>query len=130
MKYSQLAGACAVAGMILICYIPWAYLPERDLMLTGMSTGNTMFGKPGLMHIILGIVLIIFFAVPKIWAKRSNFFIAAANIAWCFRNWILFTTCYMGECPQKRAGIFLLILACFLIQIMTFLPKINVNDRK
>ena len=129
MKHSQLAGICAVVAMAVICFIPWAYLPERNLTVSGMETGNTMFGKPGLMHLILGAAMVVFFLLKKIWAKRANVFVAAANIAWSFRNYTLFTTCFMGECPHIKAGIYMLIIACFLIQIMTFLPKIDVDER-
>ncbi len=95
-----------------------------------MSAPGTMFGKPGLMHLVLGVPLLIFFIIPKIWAKRTNVFIAAINIAWSVRNYILLTTCFMGECPQKKWGLILSIALSSFIIVMTFFPKIRIPLNK
>ncbi|HVX28674.1 MAG TPA: hypothetical protein VHB70_20155 [Parafilimonas sp.] len=126
MKYSQLLGVIAVILLALVCYLPWSYIPEKSITITGMSAPGTMFGKPGLMHLVLGVPLLIFFIIPKIWAKRTNVFIAAINIAWSVRNYILLTTCFMGECPQKKWGLILSIALSSFIIVMTFFPKIRI----
>ena len=95
-----------------------------------MSTAGTDFGKPGLMHLVLGVLLAVFFLVPKLWAKRINVFVAAINLAWGIRNYILLSTCYMGECPLKKPGLFLMLALCTFIQVMSLFPKIEMppND--
>ena len=128
MKYSQLLGVIAVAALAGICYLPWSYIPDRHIIVTGMSAPGTDFGKPGLMHLVLGVLLALFFLIPKVWAKRINVFIAAINLAWSIRNYILLSSCYMGECPQKKPGLFLAFFLCLFIQVMTFLPKIRIKD--
>lgn len=130
MKYSQLFGCIAVFLLAAICYLPWSYIPDRNIIITGMSAPDTIYGKPGLMHFVLGVILIIFFITPKVWAKRINVFIAALNVAWTVRNYILLSTCYMGECPERKAGIFLAILLSLFILIMSFLPDLNTLERK
>ena len=126
MKYSQLFGIIGIGALVAVCYLPWSYIAEKNLIITGMSAPGTMFGKPGLMHLVLGVPLLIFFAIPKLWAKRINVFIAAINLAWSIRNYILLTTCFMGECPQLRTGlIFSMALSSFII-VMTFFPKIEI----
>jgi hypothetical protein len=129
MKYSQLFGVIAVAALAGVCYMPWSFIADKNIMVTGMSAPGTDFGKPGLMHLALSALLAFFFLIPKIWAKRTNVFVAAINLAWSIRNYILLSTCYMGECPQKKPGLFLLVALCLFIQIMTFLPKINLPEK-
>lgn len=126
MKYSQLFGIIAVLALAAICYLPWSYIQEKNILVTGMSAPGTMFGKPGLMHFVLGVPLIMFFIIPKIWAKRINVFISAINLAWSVRNYILLSTCFMGECPKIKLGLILSMALSTFILVMTFFPKIKI----
>ena len=130
MKYSQLLGCIAVVLLAASCYLPWSYIAEKNNLITGMSAPGTIYGKPGLMHFVLGVILILFFIIPKIWAKRINLFIAAINLAWSVRNYILLSTCYMGECPQRKAGLFFPLLLSTFILIMSFLPDLKTLEKK
>jgi hypothetical protein len=103
---------------------------ERNITITGISAPGTIYGKPGLMHFILGIVLILFFIIPKIWAKRVNVFIAAINLAWSIRNYILLTTCYMGECPKAKPALYLAPILSLAILIMSFLPDLKQLEKR
>lgn len=123
MKYSQSIGVVAVLALIGVCFIPWAYVASVNITITGLHAGD--FGKPGLMAIIFGCVNAILFATPKIWAKRTNVFIAAIVLSWSIRNFIVITACPGGDCPQKEAGIYLQALLSFIILIMALLPKIE-----
>jgi hypothetical protein len=125
MKYSQLLGCIAVLILAAICYMPWSFIADGNIIVTGMSAPGTEYGKPGLMHLVLGFVLIILFLIPKIWAKRINLFIAAINLAWSIRNYILLATCFMGECPQIKAGLISSIFLSTAIFIMTLLPDLR-----
>jgi hypothetical protein len=125
MKYSQLLGCIAVVLLCIVCYLPWSFIDEKNIIITGMSAPGTVYGKPGLMHFVLGFLLILFFIISKIWAKRCNVFIAAINLAWSVRNYILLSTCDMGECPHVKPALYLSILLCACILIMTFLPDLK-----
>src|SRR5579864_2895225 len=100
MKYSQLLGCSAVLILAAVCYMPWSFIDDKNITVTGMSAAGTVYGKPGLMHLVLGLIIMLLFLIRKIWAKRINLFIAVINLAWSIRNYILLTTCFMGECPQ------------------------------
>lgn len=125
MKYSQVIGIFAVLAMIGICYLPWVYIASIDSIVTGFQSRGTAFGEPGLMNVILSVVCLVFFLVRKIWAKRINVFIGAIDFAWSVRNYLLLTVCQAGECPEKRIGLYLQLVATFIILLMTFLPKIE-----
>ncbi len=128
MKHSQLLGVAACLLLIINCFFPWSYVAEIHLLITGWQAGETL-GKPGVFNIILCSIMVLFFLIPKIWAKRTNVIIGALNIAWSVRNYLLVSTCSGGICPEKRAGIFLLILLSFFIEIMTFIPPVKIKPR-
>lgn len=130
MKYSQIIGCIFVILLATVCYLPWSFIAERNIFITGMSAPGTMYGKPGLMHFVLGFILIFLFIVPKIWAKRINVFIGAINLAWSIRNFILLSNCFMGECPERRFGLYLELLLSAIILVMTFLPDLTKIEKK
>lgn len=128
MKYSQPVGALLSLLLIAVCFLPWSFVADINLLITGIDGGANL-GKPGLFNIILGVVMILFFLIPKIWAKRTNVIIGALNIAWSIRNYILVSACSGGICPEKRAGIYLLMLLSFLVEIATFLPPVKIERK-
>jgi hypothetical protein len=130
MKYSQLLGLLACIAQVFICFMPWSVVAQQNILITGMNAAVETFGRPGLLHIILSLVLSTFFAIQTIWAKRINVVIAAINLAWSFRNFLLMSVCHGGECPQKKTGIYLLVSVSFFILIMSFLPPIKIQPQQ
>ncbi len=128
MKYSQIIGIITAVIVIVVCHLPWSIVVERNIVINGMYTQGTDFGRPGLLNIILCVVMIVFFCLNKVWAKRTNLFVGAIGFAWSIRNYILVTTCYFGECPQKQPALFALVLFSFLTMLMTFFPKIEIKE--
>jgi hypothetical protein len=130
MKYSQLLGLLACIGEIFACFMIWVFVAERNLLISGINEAVPNFGRPGMFNIVLSIVMGILFIIPKIWSKRTNVIIAAINLSWSFRNYLVITACRAGECPEKRAGIYLLLCLSIFILLMSFLPPIKVPARK
>jgi hypothetical protein len=129
MKYSNYIGVVIAIGLIIVCYVPWVYIPSIQTVLTGMNTPHTNFGHPGLLNVILSVIAIIFFITPKVWAKRSNIFLVTFNMAWSVRNFVLVTHCELGECPEKRWGIYALMLLSTILLLMALLPKMDVENK-
>lgn len=130
MKYSQTIGIIACLCLIAVCFMPWSVIVSKNIIVSGISAKGTNFGSPGLMNIFFSILLIVFFLIKKIWAKRINIIIGVLNIAWAFRNYLLVSTCDGGECQVIKIGFYLLLIFSLLILIMTFLPKISLPDKK
>ena len=128
MKYSQPVGVLLCLLLIANCFLPWSYVADIHLLITGVNGGETL-GKPGLFNMILCVIMISFFLIPKLWAKRANVIVGALNIAWSLRNYIFVGACSGGICPDKKAGIYLLLLLSFLIEIATFLPQVNMTQK-
>ena len=128
MKYSNYIGVLAAIFLIASCFIPWVYIESIKTTITGLKAEHTNYGKPGVLHIIFSIFSVIFFLIPAIWAKRTNLFVGAFNFAWAVRNFLLITHCDFGECPEKRFGIYAILLFSIVIIIMTTIPKVDLKN--
>ncbi|MBD0279020.1 MAG: hypothetical protein ICV81_13830 [Flavisolibacter sp.] len=84
------------------------------------------------MHLFLASVYIILVLLNKIWSKRLAFFLAALNIGWALRNFLLISACHMGICPEKHAALYLVLIASIAMMItVLFVPstgEINSNS--
>ncbi len=130
MKYSNYIGIAAAIVLIIACFMPWAYYPDLGKDFNGFFSENNNYGKPGKAFLFFSILSIILFIIPTVWAKRFNQFVAVVTIAYSIKTFFLFTSCYAGVCPEKRPGIFLLLLAAFVLLIAAILPRVKINDKK
>ncbi|HLY69818.1 MAG TPA: hypothetical protein VKR53_08810 [Puia sp.] len=130
MKYSMLVGILAAALLIISCFIPWTYYPDIDKTFTGFFSQANAYGKPGKAIIFFSILSIILFIIPTIWAKRLNVLITAITIAYCIRSYALFTGCAGGVCPEKKIGIFSIIVFSTLMIIAALLPDLKLKDNQ
>ncbi|MEN9684455.1 MAG: hypothetical protein RLZZ28_241 [Bacteroidota bacterium] len=128
MKYSQHIGIVTILLLIGIGFLPLSYIASKNITVTGFASAGTSFGKPALLHLILGIAMLAMFCIPKIWSKRTNVLLAALNLAWSFRNYLLLSSCMMGECPEKKPALFGLVFLSALILLMAFLPKMELKE--
>lgn len=130
MKYSQTIGIAAGVLLIAACFLPWSFIESRQLTVSGLEAAGTNFGKPGLFNIVVGAVCMLLFALPRIWAKRTNVFLNAINLAWAIRNYIIVSSCMMGECPVKKFGLYVLLVAAIIMQAMALFPRMDVQKKK
>jgi hypothetical protein len=131
MKYSKWIGLLSAIIVIIVCYTPWAYIPSAQLEIAGMfANGKHNLGKPGLMNIICCAGAAVLFLLPQIWAKRTNIFFCGFNIAWAIRNYILLSRCYSGECPVKKAGLYVLLTASATMLVLSFMPDVEITEDK
>ncbi|MBA4197758.1 MAG: hypothetical protein C0459_09410 [Chitinophaga sp.] len=131
MKYSQTIGIVAVLALLTCCFLPWIEVSSLNKTFTGINgkvNDNLNLGKPILLHTFFGVFLIAFFAVKKIWAKRTNIFFGLINFGWAIKNYIIFSMCRQGDCPKVLSGLYLTLILSFIIQIMVLLPKLEVKQ--
>jgi len=118
MKYSQWIGIAAAIVLVIACFLPWTYHPDLNKEFTGFFSENNVYGKPGKVFIVLAIIATIFYSIPKIWAKRWNFFVVALIMAYAIKSYILYAGCYHGICPEKKAGLWIMLAACICMLAM------------
>jgi hypothetical protein len=103
------------------CFITWATIEEKNIIISGVQAKGTAFGKPGYMHILLSSIIIILLLIKRVLTIRISLFITAFNAAWAIRNFVLIPTCYAGICPEKQFGIYLMLTASLALLITNLL---------
>jgi hypothetical protein len=121
LKSATYFGIAAALFLIICCFIPWAYYPDLQQNFTGFYSKGNNYGKPGETFIFLSIISIVFFLIPRLWAKRANQFTAVLIFSYALKTYLLFAACYLGICPQIKIGLYgmlafsLVVLVCSLL---------------
>lgn len=127
MKYSQVLGIIAAIVLMLSGLVNWTWYPDIKEYFTGFYSYNNTYGRPGIAFIVLGIIAIIFYLVPRIWAKRWNVFFCAIILAFAVRTFITFSGCYRGICPERQPGIWVMIVSAALMMVAALLPDLRLK---
>ena len=130
MRYMKWIGLVAVILLVVSCFMPWVIISSKNIVVSGIDSTGTDFGKPGYTHFVLSFFFIIFHFIPKLWAKRVNLLIVALNIAWAIRNFFIISMCREGECPEKQIGLWLVMLASVLMLVAALFPDVQLKDEK
>lgn len=128
MKYYKLTGLAACALLIISCFLPWAYYADLHKSFTGFFSEQNMYGRPGKVFVFIAVCSGILIYLDKLWAKRTLIFLAALNIGYLIKTYVLFTSCYSTICPLKEYGLYLLMFSSVLLLIVTFFPDIKIEN--
>ena len=128
MKYSSIIGILACIGIIISCFIPWTYHPDLSQYFNGFYSEQNIYGRPGKLLVIFAAICILLFAIPRVWAKRTNWLMATLLVAYTIKTYFLFTSCYNGICPVKEAGMYLLLITVSVTFIAAMLPDLKLRD--
>jgi hypothetical protein len=116
-------GILAAIVVIVSCFFPWVIIESKEIIISGIDASGTNYGKPGYFNLLLSSIFLILAVLPKMWARRTNLFIATLNLAWSFRNFILLARCEGGECPSRQPALTVLLVASFIMLIaLVFTP--------
>jgi len=130
MKYSKPVGIIACIILVVVCFMPWTYHADINKTFTGFFSENNAYGRPGKFLIFFAVVSCVLILLQKIWAKRLHLFLSALFTGYAIKTYILFTSCYNAYCPEKKFGIYLMMLSCFIILIVTVLPEMKIVKEK
>ncbi|MEO6812425.1 MAG: hypothetical protein ABI172_00735 [Ginsengibacter sp.] len=130
MKYYKPIGLLACALLIISCFLPWAYYSDLNESFSGFFSEQNIYGKPGIVFIFVAVVSVYLIYTNKVWAKRLHIIIAAINVAYLIKTYILFTSCYATLCPKKEYGLYLLIASTLILMIISFLPDMKMPEIK
>jgi hypothetical protein len=129
LKYASVTGIIAALLLILCCFIPWAYYPDLHQNFDGFYSEQNQYGKPGKTFIFLSVICILFFLVPKIWAKRANQVAAVLVFAYALKNYFLYAACYLGICPGIRLGLIGMLFFSLTILVCSLFSKANIAPK-
>jgi hypothetical protein len=63
------------------------------------------------------------FWIPKVGAKVTTIILATLQLAWMMRNYILLTTSYIGEVPEKQWALIILVPLTGVVLVMSLLSR-------
>lgn len=115
--------------LIVSCFFPWVTIEYKSITISGTNSAGTNWGMPANSHFVFAGLYLIFALLPKIWAKRTNIFISGINLAWAARNFIMIAGCEAGECPVKRAGLYVVLFSSILMLIAALFPDLKLKDQ-
>ena len=130
MKYSKLMGIIACIILVIACFMPWTYHADLNKTFTGFFSEKNAYGKPGKFLIFFALVSIVLILLPKVWAKRTHIILTALFTGYAIKTYILFTSCYNAYCPEKRYGIYLMMVSCVIILIVAVFPEMKMTNEK
>ena len=123
MRLKLILSILSVVLLVVSCFFPWMTIESKGITITGLNTTGTLYGKPGYFHFLWAGLYLLFLLINKIWSKRAAVGMAAFNIAWTVRNFLLLPACQMGECPVRKEGLYLLLVAAILMFVTPLLPE-------
>ena len=127
MKFSKWIGLIAAIGLIIVCFVPWTYHADLQKNFTGFFSENEAYGKPGKFFIFFSVLSAALLLIPRIWAKRINLFNTGIMLAYAIKSYILYTSCYNAYCPEKKAGIYLVVVLSLVQFVMSLFPDMKIE---
>ncbi len=130
MKHAQTIGIVALVAMFALCFLPWSYIPVVDVTVSGIQgkvSEQLNLGKPAKLIAIIGFICSVLFVIPKVWAKRINFFTTTILFSYSLYLVMLFSGCREGICPDAKWPLYLQSVMSFVAMVMSFLPKLKVR---
>jgi hypothetical protein len=121
-------GLAASILLVVSCFSPWVFIVSRNITVSGIDAVGTNFGKPGYFHFVGAFFFLLFHFMPKIWAKRLNLLVSALNLSWAIRNFFIIAACYGGECPERKIGLYLVLISSVLILVTSLFPDMKVKN--
>jgi len=130
MRWMKWTGIAAAIILIISCFLTWVTIPSKNIVVSGVDATGTSFGRPGYFSLLMTFFFLVCTLLPKLWAKRINLLFTAMNLAWAIRNYFLISACQGGDCPEKQAGLFLMLIASLLMLASSLFPDIKLPAEK
>ncbi len=130
MKYYKQIGFIACAFLFITCFLPWTYYADLHKNFTGFFSEQNQYGKPGMFFTFSAVASAILIYLDKIWAKRTHIFLAAVTIGYLIKTFVLYASCYNAYCPEKKLGIYLLIVSCVVLLVVSIFPDLALDENK
>jgi hypothetical protein len=127
--YSRWIALSAFILLATACFLPWTFHADIQKTFTGFYTENNIYGKPAKFLLILGGLTALFAFIPKLWLKRTALFMSGLNVAYGIKTFLMFGACYQGYCPEKKIGLFLMLICTILLMIAAMFPAGEIKQQ-
>jgi hypothetical protein len=106
LKYAPLFGVLCALLLVFFSFQPWAYYPDIREIFTGFYSRENTYGRPGRTFIFFASLAVLFFLIPRFWAKRANLMVGVLTLVFAIKAYVLFSSCYHGYCPEKKPALY------------------------
>jgi hypothetical protein len=130
MRWMKWVGIAVATLLVIACFMTWVTIPSKNIIVTGIDTSGTNFGKPGYFHFITATFFIAFSIVRRVWAKRANLPIVALNLAWALRNYFIISMCRGGICPEKHVALYAIVPLSVVMLVAALMPDLKVKSSR
>jgi hypothetical protein len=127
VRYLHWIGIAACVTLIVSCFLPWVYYADIKQTFNGFYSYDNHYGKPGIFLSLFAVLILVFMLLPKVWAKRTNLFIAALTVAYGIKTFILFSSCYNNYCPEKLFSLYLVVFCTVCMLLASVFPKLKLT---
>jgi hypothetical protein len=121
-------GLLAAIVLVIACFFPWVTIASRNIVVSGVDSTGTAFGKPGYLNFVLSALFALCLAIPKDWTRKAALFAAAFNVAWTVRNFLIISICHGGVCPERQPALYVVLVAAFCMLLAVMLTKTKVRE--
>lgn len=121
-------GLLAAIVLVIACFYPWVTIPAKNIVVSGVDSTGTAFGKPGYLNFVLSALFALFLVVAKDWTRKAALFAAAFNLAWSVRNFLIISICHGGVCPERQPAFYVVLVAAFCMLLAVMLTKTKVKQ--
>lgn len=118
----------ACVALIAVCFMPWTYHADLQKTFTGFFSEKDAYGKPGKFITFFCLASFFLILARKVWAQRVLLFVAGTLMAYSIKTYILYTSCYNAYCPDKKAGIYLLLVLAIIIFASALFSDIKISS--
>lgn len=122
-NYSRWISLSALALLAIACTMNWAYYPDLEKHFTGFFSEGNRYGKPAYLLLTLGSLSTLMAFLMPTWAKFTGLLAAGLNLAYAIKTIFSFGMCYVAICPEKKAGIWLMLLSAALLLLASMFPR-------
>lgn len=129
MRNMKWIGLAAAVLLVVSCFSPWIYVAALDFTGTGLDAGKVFHG-PGYFHFVFVFFFLVFTFIPRIWAKQWNLLVTAVNLGWAIRNFFKLSMCDGGECPVRKWGLYLMLIASIVMLVSALFPDVKLSPNK
>ncbi len=127
--YTRWIALSAFILLAVACFLPWTFHADIQKTFTGFYTEKNMYGRPAKFLLIFGGLSALFAFIPKLWLKRTALFMSGLNVAYGIKTFLMFGACYQGYCPEKKIGLFLMLISTILLMIAAMFPAGEIKQQ-
>jgi hypothetical protein len=115
--------------ILIACFMPWTYHADINQNFNGFYSEKNIYGKPAKLILIFAGITTLCAFLNVLWIKRTALLVGGLSVAYAIKNFLLFGSCYLGYCPEKKIGLYLMLASSIMIFVMSLFPEGKVNNK-